>query len=47
LKLGWREVRRMKPDGGCWEVDGMNENGRQAEAYFHPVTLEHIMTTQR
>ena len=47
LKLGWREVRRMKPDGGCWEVYGMNENGRQAEAYFHPVTLEHIMTTQR
>ena len=30
-----------------WEVYGMNENGRQAEAYFHPVTLEHIMTTQR
>jgi len=28
-------------------VYGMNENGRQAEAYFHPVTLEHIMTTQR
>jgi hypothetical protein len=20
LKAGWREVRRMKPDGGCWEV---------------------------
>jgi hypothetical protein len=47
LKVGWKEVRRMKPDGGCWEVYGINENGRQAESYFHPVTLQHIMTTQR
>ena len=47
MKAGWREVRRMKPDGGCWEVYGINENGRQAEAYFHPVTLQHILTTQR
>jgi hypothetical protein len=47
MKAGWREVRRIKPDGGCWEVYGINENGRQAEAYFHPVTLNHIMTTQR
>lgn len=47
IKAGWREVRRMKPDGGCWEVYGINENGRQAEAYFHPVTLQHILTTQR
>jgi len=47
LKLGWREVRRMKPDGGCWEVYGINENGRQAESYFHPVTLDHVLTTQR
>jgi hypothetical protein len=47
LKAGWREVRRMKPDGGCWEVYGMNENNRLTEAYFHPVTLQHIMSTQR
>jgi hypothetical protein len=47
LKAGWKEVRRMKPDGGCWEIYGINENGRQAESYFHPVTLQHIMTTQR
>jgi hypothetical protein len=47
LKAGWKEVRRMKPDGGCWEVYGINENGRQAESYFHPVSLQHIMTTQR
>jgi hypothetical protein len=47
MKAGWKEVRRMKPDGGCWEVYGLNENNRLAESYFHPVTLEHIMTTQR
>jgi hypothetical protein len=47
MKAGWKEVRRMKADGGCWEVYGMNENGRLSEAYFHPVTLQHIMTTQR
>jgi len=47
LKLGWREVRRMKVDGNCYEVYGMNENNRPTEAYFHPVTLQHIMTTQR
>jgi len=47
IKRGWFEVRRMKPDGGCWEIYGINENGRQAEAYYHPVTLQHIMTTQR
>jgi hypothetical protein len=47
MKANWKEVRRMKPDGGCWEVYGINENGRQAESYFHPVTLQHILTTQR
>jgi len=47
MKAGWREVRRMKVDGNCYEVYGINENGRQAEAYYHPVTLQHIMTTQR
>ena len=47
MRVGWKEVRRMKPDGGCWEVYGINENGRQSEAYFHPVTLQHILTTQR
>jgi hypothetical protein len=47
VKAGWREVRRMKVDGNCYEVYGLNENGRQAEAYYHPVTLQHILTTQR
>jgi hypothetical protein len=47
VKSGWREVRRMKVDGNCYEVYGLNENGRLAEAYYHPVTFQHILTTQR
>ena len=35
---GWT-VRRIKEDGGCWEVYGLDEKGRRMEAYFHPVTL--------
>ena len=35
---GW-EVRRIKEDGGCYEVYAMNEKGERVEAYFHPRTL--------
>ena len=35
---GWT-VRRIKEDGGCWEVYGLDEKGQRMEAYFHPVTL--------
>ena len=35
---GWT-VRRIKEDGGCWEVYGLDEKGKRMEAYFHPVTL--------
>lgn len=38
---GW-EVRRVKEDGGCWEVYAMNAEGERVEAYFHPVTLEPV-----
>ena len=34
---GW-QVRRMKVDGGCWEVYGTTPEGQRVEAYFHPVT---------
>lgn len=36
---GW-EVRRIKVDGGCYEVYAYNAEGERVEAYFHPVTLE-------
>jgi hypothetical protein len=38
------QVRRIKVDGGCYEVYAMNETGERVEAYFHPVTLEPVPT---
>ena len=43
---GWT-VRRIKEDGGCYEVYGLDDKGQRAEAYFHPVTLEPVPTTAR
>ena len=38
VEQGW-QVRRIKVDGGCYEVYAMNDAGKRVEAYFHPVTL--------
>jgi hypothetical protein len=38
---GW-SVRRIKEDGGCYEVYALDEKGARVEAYFHPVTLERV-----
>lgn len=43
---GWT-VRRVKEDGGCYEVYGLNDKGERVEAYFHPVTLEPVPTKPR
>ncbi len=43
---GW-QVRRIKEDGGCWEVYAVDENGKRVEAYFHPVTLERVPIKER
>ena len=43
---GW-SVRRIKEDGGCWEVYALDPNGRRVEAYFHPVTLENVFISTR
>lgn len=43
---GW-QVRRIKEDGGCYEVYGLDEKGQRVEAYFHPVTLAPVPTTRR
>ncbi len=40
---GW-QVRRIKIDGGCYEVYALNEKGERVEAYFHPKTLESVPT---
>ena len=41
------QVRRIKEDGGCYEVYGINEKGERVEAYFHPVTLAPVPTKPR
>ena len=43
---GWN-VRRIKEDGGCWEVYAINPSGKRVEAYFHPVTLKNVFTSTR
>jgi hypothetical protein len=43
---GW-SVRRMKEDGGCWEVYGTMPDGKRVEAYFHPVSGEVKLINQR
>ncbi len=43
---GW-QVRRIKVDGGCYEVYAHNEKGERVEAYFHPKTLDAVPTTPR
>lgn len=43
---GW-SVRRVKEDGGCWEVYGANPEGLRVEGYFHPVTGVPELITQR
>src|SRR3954464_6743236 len=35
---GWK-VRRIKVDGGCYEVYAMDDKGKRVEEYFHPVSL--------
>lgn len=43
---GW-QVRRIKIDGGCYEVYAVNEKGQRVESYFHPVTFDHVLTSTR
>ena len=43
---GWK-VRRIKEDGGCYEVYALDDKGQRVEAYFHPVTLAPVPTQPR
>ena len=43
---GWK-VRRIKEDGGCYEVYAMDDKGQRVEAYFHPVTFAPVPTTKK
>lgn len=42
---GWK-IRRVKIDGGCYEVYALNDKGDRVEAYFHPVTLKPVPTSR-
>lgn len=44
--LGW-SVRRMKEDGGCWEVYGTTPEGQRVEGYFHPISGAAQLIAQR
>ena len=43
---GWT-VRRVKEDGGCYEVYAVTDKGERVEAYFHPLTLASVPTQKR
>ena len=43
---GWT-VRRVKVDGGCYEVYALDEKGQRGEYYFHPVTLEPVLMSKK
>ena len=43
-KEGWK-IRRIKEDGGCYEVYATDKNGDRVNAYYHPVTLELLPKT--
>lgn len=45
-KDGWT-VKKSKVDGGCYEVYGVTPEGQNVEAYFHPVTMEKLLVSQR
>jgi hypothetical protein len=42
---GWK-IRRIKEDGGCYEVYATDPSGKNVEAYFHPVTLKLVPTSR-
>ena len=46
LAEGWK-VRKIKEDGGCYEVYATTPEGTRAEAYFHPETLELELVARR
>ena len=43
---GWT-VRKIKEDGGCYEVYALDDKGQKVEVYFHPVTLAPVPTKPR
>ena len=42
---GWK-IRRIKIDGGCYEVYAIDDRGERVEAYFHPVSFARVPTSR-
>ena len=42
LADGWKKVRQIKTDNGCYEAYGFNEKDERAEVYFNPATFEKV-----
>ena len=42
LADGWKKVRQVKTENGCYEVYGFDEGGERAEVFFNPKTFEKI-----
>lgn len=42
---GW-QVRRIKIDGGCYEVYAVDANGKRVEAYFDPRDFALVATEE-
>ncbi len=45
-KEGWA-VRKVKVDGGCYEVYGTTPDGDRVEAYFDPISFEKLYVARR
>ena len=39
---GWKKVRQVKTENGCYEVYGFNEKNERAEVFFNPKTFEKV-----
>lgn len=42
LADGWKKVRQVKVEHGCYEVYGFNEKNQRAEVFFNPKTFEKV-----
>jgi hypothetical protein len=42
LADGWKKVRQVKVEHGCYEVYGFNEKNQRAEVFFNPKTFEQV-----
>ena len=37
---GWKKVRQVKTENGCYEVYGFDEKNQRAEKFYNPKTFE-------